>query len=78
MLKLYSFEGKTQEEALEKALSNLNASTNEVIYNITETEGKLFKAKKSIVNVVLKNDVKNEIKDFINELKKKMMFLMFY
>ncbi|MCI5835732.1 MAG: KH domain-containing protein [Firmicutes bacterium] len=72
MLKLYSFEGKTQEEALEKALSNLNASTNEVIYNITETEGKLFKAKKSIVNVVLKNDVKNEIKDFINELKKKM------
>lgn len=72
MLKLYSFEGKTQEEALEKALSNLNASTNEVIYNITETEGKLFKAKKSIVNVVLKTDVKNEIKDFINELKKKM------
>lgn len=72
MLKLYSFEGKTQEEALEKALSNLNASTNEVIYNITETEGKLFKAKKSIVNVVLKNDVKNEIKDFINKLKKKM------
>ena len=72
MLKLYSFEGKTQEEALEKALSNLNASTNEVIYNITETEGKLFKTKKSIVNVVLKNDVKNEIKDFINELKKKM------
>ena len=72
MLKLYSFEGKTQEEALEKALSNLNASTNEVIYNITETGGKLFKAKKSIVNVVLKNDVKNEIKDFINELKKKM------
>ena len=68
----YYFEGKTQEEALEKALSNLNASTNEVIYNITETEGKLFKAKKSIVNVVLKNDVKNEIKDFINELKKKM------
>lgn len=72
MLKLYSFEGKTQEEALEKALSNLNASTNEVIYNVTETEGKLFKAKKIIVNVVLKNDVKNEIKDFINELKKKM------
>lgn len=72
MLKLYSFEGKTQEEALEKALSNLNASTNEVIYNVTETEGKLFKAKKNIVNVVLKNDVKNEIKDFINELKKKM------
>ena len=72
MLKLYSFEGKTQEEALEKALSNLNASTNEVIYNITETEGKLFKAKKIIVNVVLNNDVKNEIKDFINELKKKM------
>lgn len=71
MLKLYNFEGKDNEEAIEKALSSLNVNEEDIIYNLKETEAKLFKAKKINIEVILKEDIKNEIRDFIKELSLK-------
>ena len=46
-LKNKTFEGKNSEEVLNNALKELNASTNEVYYDIKEeTSGGLFKSKK--------------------------------
>ena len=57
-LKKYSYEGKNETEVLNKALSELNASKEEVYYDINETvSGGLFKSKKYLVTVVLKEDL---------------------
>lgn len=72
MLKLYSYDGKNKEEAITKALTDLNVKIEDIIITDEVIEGKLFKAKKFVVNAVLKDDVKKEIKNFINELKAKM------
>lgn len=72
MLKLYSYDGKNKEEAITKALTDLNVKIEDIIITDEVIEGKLFKAKKYVVNAVLKDDVKKEIKNFINELKSKM------
>ena len=46
-LKKYNYEGKNETEVLNKALSELNASKEEVYYDINETvSGGLFKSKK--------------------------------
>lgn len=68
-LKNHKYEGKNSEEVLSKALSELNASTDEVYYNITEeTSGGLFKSKKYEVSVVLKEDVVEYIKAYLKEI----------
>lgn len=71
MLELKSkiFEGKNEEETLNKALAELNASESEVYYDVTEsTSGGLFKSKKYIVTVVLKEDVAEYIKAYLKEI----------
>ena len=57
-LKSHKYEGKNSEELLNKALNELNASTDEVYTSIKE-EAKtgLFKSKKYELTVVLKDDV---------------------
>lgn len=68
-LKNHKYEGKNSEDVLNKALAELNASTNEVYYNITEEQsGGLFKSKKFCVNVVLKEDVIEYIKSYLKEV----------
>ena len=53
-LKNNKIEGKNKEELLNRILSKLNASTDEVYYNIEEEiTGTLFKSKKYIINVLL-------------------------
>ena len=42
----YEFVGKTREEAIELALSELNLSEDELIINEKEQKGGLFKSKK--------------------------------
>lgn len=68
-LKNHKYEGKNSEEVLSKALNELNASTEEVYYNIIEeTSGGLFKSKKYEVSVVLKEDVVEYIKAYLKEI----------
>lgn len=68
-LKNHKYEGKNIEETLNKALNELNASTDEVYYNIKEIEaGGLFKSKKYEVNVILKEDLLEYIKSYLKEI----------
>lgn len=70
MLTLYKYEGKTQSEALEKCLNELNVEEENIIKKETETEAKLFKSKKYILEAIKKSDIKEFIKDYIREIDK--------
>ena len=68
-LKNHKYEGKNIEETLNKALNELNASTDEVYYNTKEIEAcGLFKSKKYEVNVILKEDLLEYIKSYLKEI----------
>ncbi len=72
-LKSHKFEGKNSEDVLNKALSELNASTNEVYYNISEEiSGGIFKTKKYEVTVILKEDIIEYIKSYLKEVTSMM------
>ena len=71
MLELKSkiYEGKNSEELLNKALGELNASTNEVYYSVKEeVTGSIFKSKKYTLNIILKDDIVEYIKGYLKEL----------
>ena len=71
MLELKSrvYEGKNKDETFNKALSDLNASEGEVYYDVKEeTSGGLFKSKKYIITVSLKEDVTEYIKAYLKEI----------
>ena len=65
-------EAKIREEALAKALEELNVREDEAYYYFEESEGGLFKGKKYIAVVTTKYAIKQFIKDFLNELARKM------
>ena len=68
-LKSHKYEGKNSDELLNKALSELNASSNEIYYNLKEeVTGGLFKSKKYFLNVALKDDVDEYVKAYLKEL----------
>lgn len=68
-LKNKIYEGKNKDELLNKALSELNASTNEVYYSVKEeVTGSIFKSKKYNLNIILKDDIVEYIKEYIKEL----------
>ena len=71
MLELRSnvFEGKNEEEVLNNALNELNASVEEVYYNVKEnSSGGLFKSKKYSLVIALKEDVIDYIKNYLKEV----------
>lgn len=70
MLTLSKFEGKTLEEAKEKCLQELNVIEEEIFINQSETEAKLFKSKKIIIEAIKKQDIIDYIKEYIKELDK--------
>ena len=61
-------EAKTKEEALKKALKELNVEENEIFYTYEETKGKLFKSGSFKITAYTKEDIMNIMKDFIKEL----------
>ncbi len=68
-LKSHKYEGKNQEEVINSALKDLNASTNEVYTNVKEEiTGSIFKSKKYKVEVVLKEDLIEYIKNYLKEI----------
>lgn len=68
MLKINKYESKTEEEALKKAMIELNCEKDNLIYEKKEIEGKLFKSPKCIITVIQKSDLKNYINEYFKEL----------
>lgn len=65
-LKSNKYEGKNEEEVLNKALKELNASSSEVYYKVDEeVTGTLFKSKKYIINIVLKEQIVEYVKSYL-------------
>lgn len=72
MLEVVKNEAKSKEEALNKCLEQLNVNSNEVYVYFEAGEVGLFGKKKYTAYVVTKYDVKNYVKDFLNDLANKM------
>ncbi len=64
----YLYSGKTKEEALQKALTELNVSEKDIFIKENEQKGGLFKNKKVDLEIIKKDDVVDEIKKFIEHI----------
>ena len=71
MITSYKYEGKNNEELLIDALTELKVTRDDVYFKQTTEEGKLFKAKKYIIEIIKKEDVINYIEKYINEFANK-------
>jgi spoIIIJ-associated protein len=71
-MNLEVFEGKTREEAKEKALEALNVSETEIFYKEEEIKGKLFKATTYKCSVIKISDIAAFLKEKLAELLEKM------
>ena len=70
-MKKYQFEGKTKEEAKEKALNELKVTEDNLIINVLEEKNTLLK--KSVkIEVINYNDIIDSIKENISEITKLM------
>ncbi len=67
MIEVFKFEGKSKDDLLTKITTATSCSAEELFFKESESEGKLFKTKKVIVEVVKKTDVIAFIKDYINK-----------
>ena len=67
-LKVTEFEAKTKEEALKKALEELELTEKDIIYKSEEKKGKLFKAGSCVVTVATIKDIANYLKEELKEL----------
>ena len=70
MLTLYKFEGKTKEEPIEKCKKELQTTIEELYIKESETEAKLFKSKKYIIEAIKKQEIIDFIKQYIKEIDK--------
>ena len=61
----YVFSGKTEEEALENALNELSVEKKDILYEVKEQKGGLFKGKKIEVIVTKKADINDFIKETV-------------
>ena len=71
-MKLEVFEGKTKEEAKEKALEALNVSETEMFCKEEEIKGKLFKATTYKCSAIKISDVADFLKEKITALLNNM------
>ncbi len=71
-MKEYIYEGKTEDEALNLALYELNLTKDNIFYKVKEEKKGLFKAKKYEVIITKKEDYINEIKDILIDILDKM------
>ena len=70
----YTFSEKTEEEALEAALNELNVSKEDILYETKEQKGGLFKGKKVEIIVTKKSDINEYIKDTVTKIVTDMGF----
>ncbi len=71
MLTLYKYEGKTEEEAINNCLEDLQVEKENLYINSYEEAAKLFKSKKVIIEVLKKDDIIKYIKEYVNEFASK-------
>ena len=67
-----SKEGKNEEEVLSEILNENNLTKDDVIYKTTTKKGKLFKSGIINVDVYKKEELNEEIKDFLNDVITKL------
>ncbi len=72
MITLYKYEDKNKEVLVNKCVEELNVSIEDIYTKETELETGLFKNKKYLLTAIKKEDIIKEIKEYINELSKKM------
>ena len=70
----YVFSGKTEEEALEAALSELSVEKKDILYDAKEQKGGLFKGKKVEISVTKKSDINEYIKSVVFKIVTDMGF----
>ena len=70
-MKKYLYDGKTKEEAIEKALNELNIAKENLIINVIEEKSSLLK-KNVKIEVINYNDIVDKIKEDIIEITKLM------
>ena len=70
-MKKYTYDGKTKEEAIEKALSELNIAKENLIIKVLEEKNSLLK-KNVKIEVINYNDIVDKIKEDIIEITKLM------
>lgn len=68
----YVYSGKSKEEALEKALAELNVNESDIYIKETEQKVGLFKNKKIELEIIKKSDVLDNLKEFILKITKLM------
>ena len=68
----YNYEGKNIDEVKMKALESLNKTEDEVFINVLEDEGGLFKSKRVKIEVVVKEEILNYLKDILGDIVDKM------
>lgn len=72
MINKQIFEGKTKEEVLNKVKEELQLEEKDLYIDEEFHEAKLFKSSKCILTVITKNDIKEYLKNFIEEYSKLM------
>ncbi len=70
----YVFTGKTEEEAIEEACTNLNLDKDQIVYRVSLEKTGLFKAKRTDIEVMRKSDIDEFIKELALRLTKDMGF----
>lgn len=68
----YIYNGKTKEEALDKALTELNVNETDIFVKETEQKVGLFKNKKIELEIIKKSDILESLKEFILKITKLM------
>lgn len=72
MIEVLKFEGKNQEDVTAKIVAEVGQPIETLYTKESETEGKLFKAKKVVIEVVKKADIVMFVKEYIRTTAKLM------
>ena len=67
-MEVYVYEGKNEELVLEKALSTLNVTENDILIKKEKIKGGLFKGDSFKFTVIKVSDIQENIKEFLGEL----------
>ena len=71
-MEVYVYEGKNEELVLEKALTNLNVTKNDILIKKEKVKGGLFKGETFKFTVIKIEDIQKSIKEFLKDIINKM------
>lgn len=70
MLNKYVYEDKTLEKAIQKCKEELKLNEEDIIYNEEFQKGNILKSDKVIINVIKKEELVENIKNYLQEISK--------